>query len=212
MSEEATPERATPPEAGAENLPPYRIERARSSRSSCKTCRRPIQKDKLRLGVRVEGPFGPGFLWHHLSCAARKRPDDLQQAYAGKFHEAGIELPTLEELLAEVEIQEKKKAEKPVPPFAERAPTGRSKCKQCGELIEEGALRLVLLRKVEFGNQVRSGPIFVHPRCGAAALAAPDDATPRADFAAQVRANSQNLSAAEVDSALVELGPVAEQP
>ena len=40
-------EQAAPPEE--ESLPPYVIEGARSSRSKCKTCRRKIDKDVLRL-------------------------------------------------------------------------------------------------------------------------------------------------------------------
>ena len=62
----------------AESLPPLVIEGARSSRSKCKGCRRAIQKDTLRLGILFEGPYGTGYLWHHLTCAARKRPDELE--------------------------------------------------------------------------------------------------------------------------------------
>ncbi len=67
----------------SEDQPPHKIEKARSGRSKCKTCRRAIQKDKLRLGILIQGPFGPGYLWHHLACAARKRIEDVEEAYAG---------------------------------------------------------------------------------------------------------------------------------
>ena len=61
----------------AETLAPYRIEPARSGRSKCKACRRAIPKDALRFGFLIEGPFGPGYLWHHMNCAARRHMDKL---------------------------------------------------------------------------------------------------------------------------------------
>src|SRR5690606_821258 len=79
------PDEAPNPEA--EDLPSFKIEQARSGRSKCKGCRRPIQKDKVRIGIRIEGPFGPGYLWHHLSCAMRRRPEDVERAYAERAWE-----------------------------------------------------------------------------------------------------------------------------
>ena len=58
-SEDAAPE---------EELAPYLIEAARSSRSKCRTCKRKIDKDLLRIGILLEGPYGTGYLWHHLTC------------------------------------------------------------------------------------------------------------------------------------------------
>ena len=58
-SQEAAPE----PE-----LAPYVLESARSSRSKCRTCRRKIEKGKLRLGILlgigelIEVPGGPNDL------------------------------------------------------------------------------------------------------------------------------------------------------
>lgn len=187
------------------DLPPYRIESARSSRSRCKTCRRPIQQGKLRIGVRIEGPFGPGFLWHHLTCAARRRIDDVEQAYAQRAWDEGLEVPPLQELRAQVQEAEQKKAEKPEPPYVERAKTGRSKCKNCGEGIEQGAWRVILARKVTFGNQVRVGPINVHPECVAAAMASDENATEAEGFADALRANSA-VDAAEADEVLARIG------
>ena len=64
-----------------QDLPLYVIEGARSGRSRCKSCRRAISKGALRLGVLIEGPYGKGYLWHHLSCAARHRFDSVEEAY-----------------------------------------------------------------------------------------------------------------------------------
>ena len=84
ISDESTPDASTQGESPAEEpeLPPYKIESARSSRSRCRTCRRKIDKDKLRLGILLEGPYGTGYLWHHLTCAAKRRADDVEAAYA----------------------------------------------------------------------------------------------------------------------------------
>ena len=68
-------------EATEKPLPAYVIEGARSSRSRCKTCRRKIDKGGLRIGMLIEGPYGTGYLWHHLRCAARRRFEQVQEAY-----------------------------------------------------------------------------------------------------------------------------------
>lgn len=203
MSDEA-------PNPEAEDLPPFKIEKARSGRSKCKGCRRPIQKEKVRIGILIEGPFGPGYLWHHLSCAMRRRPEDVEQAYAEKAWEEGLEVPSLESLRAEAEKMEAKKAEKKEAPYVEVAPTGRSKCKHCGEAIEKGAYRVAVLRNVEFYGQVRSGPINVHPKCVAAELKAEDCATEPDGFEDAVRENSKGLEAAQIDEALRQVGPLEE--
>jgi hypothetical protein len=195
----------SPENDAAEELAPYRIEPARSSRSKCKTCRRAIDKDTLRLGILIEGPFGQGYLWHHLKCAARRQIEAVKEAYELESWEKGVAVPPLAELEALAEEAAQERAEKKTAPWVERAPSGRSKCASCNELVEQGAWRVIVLRSVEFYNQVRSGPIKVHPRCVAAALAAPDSATEQEGFADAVRANS-GLSDAEVDAALAEIG------
>ena len=190
------------------DLPAQKIEKARSSRSKCKTCRRAIQKDKLRLGVLIQGPFGPGYLWHHLTCAAKRRFGDVEEAYAEGSWEGELDLPSLESLKKLVEETERKKVEKRTPPYAERAPTGRSKCKHCGELIEQGAFRVAVLRNVEFYGQVRSGPINVHPGCVPKELRADDCATEADGFLAELSNNSQAMGASELDDLLRQIGPL----
>jgi hypothetical protein len=187
---------------------PLVLERARSSRSSCKACKKPIQKDKFRLGVLIEGPFGPGYLWHHLSCAARRRFDDVVAAYAEAPKPLDPELPPLDELKQNLEVEEKKKAEKKEAPYVERAKTGRSKCRVCDQLIAEGEWRVIVLRNVEFYNQTRSGPINVHPRCVRAALDAPDSATPKEGFVQAVKDNS-GLADAELADAIAAIGALS---
>lgn len=205
MSPEPAPDEPVPDEPVEEELAPYRIEGARSSRSKCKTCKRAIDKGLLRLGVLIEGPFGTGYLWHHLTCAAKRRPDDVEEAYRAECWDEGVKVPPIEDLRQLKDKAEKKRAEKKEAPYVERAPTGRSKCVQCSEPVGQGEWRVVVLRSVEFYNQVRSGPIKVHPGCVADALRQPDSATEAEGFAEAVHRNSR-LPDTEVDDALAQIG------
>ncbi len=191
-----------------EQLPPYRIERARSSRSKCRTCQRKIEKEKLRLGVLLEGPYGTGYLWHHLNCAAKRRAEDVQAAYEEQAWDEGLEVPPLEELAKLREKAEEAKKNKKLAPYVERAPSDRSKCKSCGEGIAKGAWRVALLREVTFGQQVRSAPINVHPACVSAEIRAEDCGTEIEGFEAAVRANSRGVDPPDIEQALAEIGPL----
>jgi hypothetical protein len=186
-------------------LAPYLIEAARSSRSKCRTCRRKIEKGKLRLGILLEGPYGTGYLWHHLTCAARRRFEDVEAAYAEQAFEDGLDVPPLSKLQALEEKAAKERANRKEPPYVERAPSGRSKCKNCGEAIAKDALRVVLAREVSFGSQVRATPINVHAGCVRAELDSEDCMTATDSFEEELRQNSK-LEAAVVDEALAAVG------
>ncbi len=193
-------------EPSEEEQAPHKIEKARSSRSKCRTCRRKIDKDTLRLGILLEGPYGTGYLWHHLKCAAKRRPEDVEEAYGAKAWEDGLELPSLDELRKLKEKAEEAKAKRKDPPYAEKAPTGRSKCKHCGEAIAQGSFRIVLAREVSFGNQVRATPINVHPGCVGAELRAEDCMTELEGFEAALRGGSKDLAEEDVAGALEAIG------
>ncbi len=194
-------------------LPPYIIEGARSSRSRCKTCRRSISKGGLRLGILVEGPYGAGHMWHHLNCAAKRHAEQLEEAYAqeawNEAKEPPAKIPTLASLRALAQEAETRRRERPSLPYVEMDPSGRARCKQCGERLAKGRLRVVLGRRVEFGSQTRISPIQVHPACVAAALAA-DDTDTRPDALAEgLRAHSRDVPAEQIEALLAEIGPVA---
>lgn len=195
----------TPPRQ-EDRHPPYLIEGARSSRSRCKTCRRKIERGSLRLGILIEGPFGPGYLWHHLKCAARHQLDHVEEAYRLEAWKEAKEVPktvpplfTLRQLAEQAD--EQRRSRKTLP-YAELAPSGRSRCRHCGQLIDEGSVRVVLGRGVEFGRQVRTSPINVHPQCVSAALDEDDCVTPREGFADALRANSEGLDEADLEGVL----------
>ncbi len=198
-----------PAEPAQPELPDYVIEGARSGRSRCKGCRRPIPMGALRIGMLIEGPYGTGYLWLHLSCAAKRQLDRVEEAYAQEAWKNAKEppqsLPSLDQLRALVEKAQAEKKEQRAIPYTERAPSGRSRCKHCNEPIGEGEHRVVLAREVTFGRQVRTAPIFVHARCVAAELLAEDCATEADGFADSLRANS-TLDPADLDAVLAEIG------
>jgi poly [ADP-ribose] polymerase len=139
------------------------IEEAKSGRASCRTCRKPIPKGELRLGEEVPNAFAAGEVthqWHHLPCAAKKRPLALEAALA----ETTLTVPDRAGL--EAEIATNKKNQKPASfPYAERAKTSRSTCLSCSESIEKGTLRVAVEREVDTGAFVTSGAGYLHAAC-----------------------------------------------
>jgi poly [ADP-ribose] polymerase len=145
------------------------IEEAKSGRASCRTCRKPIAKGELRLGVETQTQFSdaPSMQWHHLLCAADKHPVELRAALA----DYPGEVPNRAEIDAAMEQADKKVAAKPAGhPYADHAPTGRAKCMQCGEPIEKGAFRIAVERELEIGGNATRGTGYMHPGCVVANL------------------------------------------
>ncbi len=142
------------------------IEEAKSSRATCRACRKPIAKGELRFGLEGTGGFAdtdaPTFMWHHMQCAATKHPDEMRDAL--KAYEGDVpEREAIEGKLAEAE------AKKPPPfPHADRAPTGRARCLGCSEAIAKGELRVAIERDIERGMTVTKGAGYLHPKCAAA--------------------------------------------
>jgi hypothetical protein len=202
-----------PPEP-EEQLPTYVIEGARSSRSKCKTCRRKIDKGALRLGILIEGPFGTGYMWHHINCAARRQFDRVEEAYEQEAwlnaKEAPTKLPSLEALSQQQQKAEERKKNKKTIPYFEIDPSGRAKCKHCGEAHEKGSVRAVLGRGVYFGNQVRVAPITVHTKCVVGELEKEDCETEVAGLIDAFRANSEGFDATLFAAAVTEIGELPE--
>ena len=196
-------------------LPTYVIEGARSSRSRCKTCRRKIDKGILRLGILIEGPYGIGYMWHHLNCAARRQFDRVREAYQEEAwlnaKQAPTQLPGLEALESLQQKAEERRQKKKDIPYVEIDPSGRAKCKHCGDAMEKGSARVVLGRGVYFGNQVRVAPITVHPRCVASELEKDDCETESPGLVNALRANSGELDDALFAAAVAEIGELPEE-
>lgn len=177
------------------------IEEAKSGRASCRTCRKPIAKGELRLGVETQTQFSdtPSLQWHHLLCAAGKLPTELAAALA----EYTGEVPNRAEIDAAMEQAAKKAAARPnAHPFADHAPTGRARCMQCGQGIEKGAFRIAVERELEIGGNATHGTGYMHPACVMAHLEASGGALD--DLIEGLRANSR-LSEAELDGVIADI-------
>jgi poly [ADP-ribose] polymerase len=162
------------------------IEVAKTGRARCRSCRQAVEKGTLRFGEETPSAFGEGMQWgwYHLACAARKRPLPFRTALAA-FEGEVPERAELEQALSE--------AEQSVVtlPYAEHAPTGRSKCLGCSEPIAKGALRVAVEREVEMGAMTRAGAGYLHPACAPQHGDLPD-------LLAQLRKNSKRLSEADL--------------
>lgn len=145
------------------------IEEAKTGRASCRTCKKPIAKGELRLGVEAANAFGdaPSMQWHHLPCAAAKLPAELTEAlnsYAGEVPD----LASLERAMADAIA--KGHARPGGLPHVDRAPTGRARCLHCREPIAKDSLRVAVEREVEVGATVQHAAGYLHPGCVAAHL------------------------------------------
>ena len=189
----------------------HMVELAKSGRARCRACSEGIQKGEVRFGEEVQNAFsesgGTTFHWHHLRCAAKKKPWQLREALRAFTGE----VPDREEV--ERIIDENEAKQKPSTfPYAEHAPTGRSHCGECHDTIEKGALRIATPREQDGPAPMMMPPTprYYHVQCARAVL--PGDPE---NVAGQVRQNSRGLSAADLDEILAALRagtPRAEAP
>ena len=162
------------------------IEVAKTGRARCRLCRQPIEKGTLRFGEEQPSAFGEGmqWVWHHLPCAAKKRPVEVRSALAA----FGGDVPERAELEATLADADQSAT---VLPYAERASTGRSKCLHCREPIEKAAWRIATEREVEAGSMLRPGPGYLHPKCAG-------DYLDETDLMSALSKNSRGLSDADL--------------
>ena len=167
----------------------HMIESAKSGRAKCRGCREKIAKGEPRFGHEVPNDFSDGdmtYRWFHVTCAARKQPIELGKA----LEDFEGELPDKEDLLAAIE-KNKKNVKPGSFPYAERAPSSRSKCIGCEEKIEKEDLRVAVEREIDTGSFTRSGAGYLHVTCAL-------EFTGEDDLLSQVTANSTSLTDEDV--------------
>lgn len=174
------------------------IEVAKTGRASCRICKKAIAKGDLRLGVEVPNQFNEGEMthqWHHLQCAAEKKPGPLKEA----LESTTVEVPDKEALLKTIG-ESAKKVKPSTYPYAERAPTGRSTCMQCSEAIPKGELRIAVEREVDTGAFVTKGAGYLHPACALEHVAESQES-----FLEKLKKNSSSLEPADLELVKTEL-------
>lgn len=138
------------------------IQPATTGRSKCRACGDSIAAGELRFGEVRPNPFGDGDAtsWFHLECGAYKRPEPFLELL-----EAESDLPDrARELSAEVQRGiEHPRLDRIA--GAQRAPSGRARCRACRELIEKETWRVALTFHAE-GRFEAGG--FIHASCAPA--------------------------------------------
>ena len=152
---------------------PHVIEHAASGRAKCRGCDQKIAKDELRFGERQPNAFGDGemTLWFHLTCGAYKRPEAFLEALDAAAEDAVLDdIPDADSLRADAEMGVAHRRLARVN-GADRAPTGRARCRHCRELIEKDTWRIALVFFEEYRFQP-SG--FIHAGCAGEYLGTTD--------------------------------------
>jgi hypothetical protein len=181
------------------------IEEAKSGRAACRTCKKPIGKGELRLGVEQITQFSdtPSMQWHHLLCAAAKLPAELKAS----LDEFSGTVPNRAELDTAMGEALKKGNAKPAGfPYIDRAPTGRAKCMQCEEAIAKDSFRVAVEREIDTGTMVTRGAGYLHPKCVDANLE--NTGGSKEELLTGIRANSR-LAANDLDAVIAEIGEPA---
>ncbi len=120
---------------------PSVIERASSGRAKCRACGQSIAKGDFRFGEALPNAYGEGdaMFWFHLGCGACARPESFLPVL-----QACSEELTERETLSELARAGSDRQRLPRILRAERASSGRAKCRHCREVIAQGAYRLAL--------------------------------------------------------------------
>jgi hypothetical protein len=176
----------------------HSIEFAASGRAKCRGCGEKITKGALRFGERLPNAFGEGeaTLWFHLMCGAYKRPEPFLEALSGNEIREAIDAVMEKDRLraaADLGIEHRRL---PRLAGADRAPTGRARCRHCRELIDKGEWRVALVFFEEYRFEA-SG--FVHAACAR-------DYFGTADLLDRVRHFDRDLGAGELDDLETALG------
>jgi hypothetical protein len=139
---------------------PHRIELSPSGRASCRGCKEAIPKGTLRFAEEYANPFseegGMAMRYWHLRCAATKLANEMRPVLAA--HADPVDERTELEALIEAHA-------KPEAPYAERAGSGRARCRACDVGIQKGELRIAFERVFESPMGPQKGMAYAHPRC-----------------------------------------------
>ena len=133
---------------------------APTSRAACRGCKEPIPKASLRFAEEFRNPYaddgGVSFRYWHLPCAAKKLANEVGEAL-GRFEGAIDDRESIEALV--------RAHTRPEMPYAERAGSGRARCRACDTTIKKGELRVAFERVYESPTGPEKGAAYAHPKC-----------------------------------------------
>ena len=149
---------------------PDSLEPAPSGRARCRACGDKIEKGTLRFGEMLPTAYGEGesAFWFHPACAAHRRPEKFAALLRASETPP---LPDREDLLTRAD-QGIAHPHLPRIAGAERASSGRARCRECKDLIAEGSWRIKLSSFADTGFFDPLG--FVHAGCARAYFGAVD--------------------------------------
>ena len=138
----------------------HKIEPDPSGRAACRGCKQRISKGALRFAEEFQNPYseesGTSYRYWHLACAAVKLANELDEALA---QQGG---PVEDRESIEALIREHRR---PGMPYAERATSGRARCRACDTAIKKGELRVAFERTFEGPMGLQKGASYAHPKC-----------------------------------------------
>lgn len=152
--------------AKIENQKPWKVEYAKSARSSCKSCKSNIGKEVLRLGKMVQATQFDGLMpmWNHATCILKKANqiksiDDVegieqlrwedQQKIRAYVENSGAAQPSKPEAVKNVECN------------IEVSQTSRATCRTCSKKISKGEVRI----SIKPDGQGAKGLAWHHANC-----------------------------------------------
>ncbi|KAJ7972680.1 Poly [ADP-ribose] polymerase [Quillaja saponaria] len=142
---------------------PWKSEYAKSGRSSCKTCKSPIDKEKLRLGKMVQSTQFDGLMpmWNHVDCILKKANqiksiDDVEGLEVLRWEDQ----QKIRKYIESTGPQEKQ-ASIDKECSIEVSQTSRAKCRDCSQKITKGEVRI----STKPDGQGARGLAWHHAKC-----------------------------------------------
>ncbi len=134
------------------------IELAKSGRASCRTCRRKIVKEEIRIGIpytftRPDGGTITSFGYYHVDCAPRNKIETILEVLV-----SSSEINSDNKLKISKSLEKRKKEDTQLRdnakrrPFLEQSKSSRGACKICEKKITKGDLRVAEPSLVELDD------------------------------------------------------------
>ena len=145
-----------------------KIERAKSSRSTCRTCGQKIVKDIYRIGIpyeftRPDGEKITSYGWYHPECVPF---NSIQPTVDIVESDMTIESKEKKEIISSMKKNKEEQVEVLQRPFIENSKSGRATCKKCDEKIKKKVYRVAEPVEVDLedGRKFFSNKLF-HIEC-----------------------------------------------